>query len=389
MADKTAQVKQLPITLQTAAGAALSYADSAAFLAAGWTVVYEISGASVTPTYTFTVINATLGRYEIGLTLQYGKGTFYLVPPAGLVCNVEAFILDVEDNSIDNIAGLILSSAGTPSVDTGITTYQYQVTEGDSFNRELTVALTALAYFGYTDLTWVSTATAAARTAANRLSTSPDFTLTADVTDAANRIVVIGWSTFPTGASISGFAITAVSTGSKTFKVSGDKRAFFTGITALRIWNSTANDGAYTVVGVPVLSSGDTVFTVSETIPDSTVDGTIAQDAATKDFFADIQFRGFKTFAITAVSTVTHKFTISGDQTRYFSVGGTFIVSGSTGNDPASPYTITALTYTGGNTEITIGSGPVSAVADGNIKATIVMSPIRLILTVSRQEDRT
>lgn len=387
MGDKTGQVKPLPITLQTAGGSAVSYASAAAFTASGWTVTYEIAGVVVTPSWSWVVADATTGRHEILLTLQYGKGTFYVFPPSGYVANVEAFILDVESNSLDDVAGLIQSSAGAPTVDSGQTTYAFQTPENDGFNRSITVGLTPLSNFGESDLSWVTSATGACRAPINRLATSPDYTFTVDVTDSANRVIAIGWTTFPTGGSISGGTITAVSTSNKTFSITGDARNQFRGVSALRVWNSTGgNDGDYTLASM-TYTGGSTVLTVNETILSGTADGTLAQAADSKDFDFDVQLVGVKTYAITAVNTGTKKYTLSGDKQRFFNVGGAFTVTGSTGNN--GTYTVTVITYTGGNTVLTVSEVVPSAVADGSVNAPLKITPVRGTITVTRQEDRT
>jgi hypothetical protein len=68
--------------------------------------------------------------------------------------------------------------------------------------------------------------------------------------------------------------VTAVSTGSKTFTIAGDQTAVLTSGVEIQITGSTGNDGYYTVVS-SATSSGNTVVTVSETIPSSTADGSL------------------------------------------------------------------------------------------------------------------
>ncbi len=246
--------------------------------------------------------------------------------------------------------------------------------------------LDALENFGFSDLSWVNAASAAGRTQPNRLATSPDFTLTADILSAVDRTVILGFGTFPAGASISGFTITAVDTATKKFTVAGDKRAFFTGITSLEVWASTGNDGPYTVAAMNLVG-GATVFTVNEAIPSSTADGTLAQAADSKDFNLDLQLRGPKSWAITGVDTGAKTFTVVGDQRRFLNVGGSIVVSGSTGKDGA--YVIAGLALSGGNTVITVTTTIGSAVVDGTLTVTLTLTPVGAVLTVLRQEDRT
>jgi len=75
------------------------------------------------------------------------------------------------------------------------------------------------------------------------------------------------------------FNIGAVSTGSKTFTITGlDRTGYFVAGVQFTVASSTGNDGTYTVVS-STLSGSDTVITVSETIADATADGTISFEA--------------------------------------------------------------------------------------------------------------
>lgn len=387
MAAKAGDTKPLPHTLQTIAGVAATYADKTALLAAGWVFEYWIAGIQVvTPTWSWAQTNAATGQGEISLTLQFGQGTAYLRPPTGFICNVEGWTLDVENNGLDTIAGKIDASAGTPSPDDRSTSTDYTVTEGDSFNRIITVPSTALADYELTDLSTVTAVSGAARARINRVDTQPDFTFTAVVVDATARTIAIGWTSYPAGASIGAYSITALSTSSKTFTIAGDQRKYFDGITRLLLANSTGNDGYYTIAGM-ALVGGATVFTVNETITSSTADGSIAQADDTKDFLYDVQIQFPKTYAITAVSTGSKKFTVSGDRRRWFNIGSTLTVSGSTGNN--GNFTVSTLTLVGGNTEIVVVEAVSSAVADGSVTSTQKITPNKGVITATRQEDRT
>ncbi len=70
-----------------------------------------------------------------------------------------------------------------------------------------------------------------------------------------------------------GYAVTGVSTGSKTFTVATDHTAIFPAGQKFQVWGSTGNNGTYTVVSAVFGTS--TVITVSETVPNATVDGTL------------------------------------------------------------------------------------------------------------------
>jgi hypothetical protein len=384
---KAGDVQPLAYTLETIGGVKQSYADATALLAAGWTFEYWIAGVLVSgPTWSWTNVNTVSGQGELLLTTQLGQGTAYLRPPAGYFVNVECYELDVESVDLDVIAAKIDASAGTPSPDARATVYDYTLTEGDSFQRVVTIPSAALADFGLTTLSSVTALSGAARSRINRLDTSPDFTFTVVIVEAAARTVAIGWNTFPTGAGIGAFAITVVSIGSKTFTIAGDQRSHFDGITRLLLANSTGNDGYYTIASM-ALVGGATVFTVSETPTSATADGSIGQADDTKDFLWDLQITFPKAWSITAVSTGSKKFTVSGDQRRWMAVGASIAVTASTGNN--GTYTISTLTLVGGNTEIVVVEAVPSAVADGTLTAAQKITPLKGTFTITRQEDRT
>lgn len=73
-------------------------------------------------------------------------------------------------------------------------------------------------------------------------------------------------------------AITAVDQPNKKFTLAGDLTASFTGVTSINVQDSTANDGIYTVVSV-TLVSGNTVVTVSESLPSNVANGTLFRNS--------------------------------------------------------------------------------------------------------------
>jgi hypothetical protein len=95
------------------------------------------------------------------------------------------------------------------------------------------------------------------------------------VASNAGDIMQFHQATFP-AQDMTQYTIDAVSTGSKTFTISGDgdlTSTFYTG-KLIHVNDSTGNDGAYTVASTNY-SAPDFVITVSETIPSATADGTI------------------------------------------------------------------------------------------------------------------
>jgi hypothetical protein len=73
------------------------------------------------------------------------------------------------------------------------------------------------------------------------------------------------------------FDIINVNTGTKTFTIDGDHVALFEVDAVVRVMDSTANDGKYTVASCSLVA-GDTEIVVNETIPSATIDGVIYVD---------------------------------------------------------------------------------------------------------------
>lgn len=106
------------------------------------------------------------------------------------------------------------------------------------------------------------------------------------------------------------YAITAVDTDNKKFTVSGDQTADFSADDLIRIKGSTGNDGTYTVVTATLVSS-NTEIVVSETVSDSTIDGSIivrgerlndfALIKMTWDYYKKLLYEGLST------GTPTHR----------------------------------------------------------------------------------
>ncbi len=73
------------------------------------------------------------------------------------------------------------------------------------------------------------------------------------------------------------FGIVGVDTAGGTFTVTGDQVQYIVVGAQIKVEGSTGNDGLYTVVSAS-LPVSDTLITVSETIPDATVDGNLYVD---------------------------------------------------------------------------------------------------------------
>jgi len=93
-----------------------------------------------------------------------------------------------------------------------------------------------------------------------------------------------------------------------------------------------------------------------------------------------------RSFPIVAVDAIANKFSIGGNQTLRFPAFGFFTVTGSTGNDGS--YVAGTVSYTGGQTHITIFGGDFSStVADGqlNVVANVATGAGRVLST--RRKD--
>lgn len=87
------------------------------------------------------------------------------------------------------------------------------------------------------------------------------------------------------------YAIVAVDQGAKKFEISGDHTGFFGAGEIILVTVSTGKDGRYTVASSTYNGGSDrTEITVSETIPDATVDGDILQRPAEFLLFTKFPF---------------------------------------------------------------------------------------------------
>ena len=154
--------------------------------------------------------------------------------------------------------------------------------------------------------------------------------------------------------------ITGVNTGSKQFAIAGDLTDAYKSGDRIQVADSTGNDGTYTLASNSTHATGTTTITVSETIPDATVDGglyNLRRVAVTVDF-------GALSHTITGVDQTLKRFEVSGDASVLYTDGNTITVLGSTGNDDS--YTINGdASHDGTTTYITVDEAIPSAVADG------------------------
>ncbi len=307
MADTGAAAgQQVEVALQLKGfGAALSYANAAAFLAAGWDLVYR--AAQATQSYTFTIAPsgdtqlAGQGWHLVVFTLVNGQGPLLVQKPPGThwSCSPQGWQVGAEQVDQDQIYSALLTSVGVSVADSTTVTQDYTVIEGDAFAKEFTIRETGLTNQGFicenlSDGTLALTSEI--RLPSNRQG-APDAYAAITVvtaTTGVDPVLRISWGTFPAGlmfpnsdadvapvdfewdaqaAGAQAWAVTAITTGaSGTFTIAGDRRRWLAkGGTFTKTATATAN---YTIVSVAYIAT-NTVITVA-TIADGTVDGNIS-----------------------------------------------------------------------------------------------------------------
>ncbi len=321
--------QQTEVALQlTRFGAALSYANAAAFQAAGWDLIYR--AAQATQSYTFTIAPsadaelAAQGWHLVVFTLINGQGPMMVQKPglyAGWSCNPQGWQVGCEQVDQDQIYSALLTSVGVSVADSTTVTQDYTVIEGDSFAKEFTVRETGLTNQGFTCENLADgtlTLSCEIRLPTNRQG-APDAyaALTAvTATTGTDPVLRISWGTFPTGMAF---------------------------------------------------PAGDT-------------------DVAPVDFEWDAQAYGAQAWNVTAtVIGLAGSFTVAGDRRRWLAKGGTFAKTG----NAAGTYTVGSILYTGGNTVVTVVETIGAGAANGTLSVPITITMADGIITVRRQETLT
>jgi hypothetical protein len=314
-------------------GRPLSYADAATWEAAGWALTYRAAQEDQVPSYTLQPhTDATLaadGWHLLVAVLVNGQGPVVFKKPGGVRsyfdANPPAFQLAAEGVDLDDVYNAIQTAVGVATGTDQLVVLDFQVTEGDSLVKQFTIFETAVTLWGYVveDLdNGTLTLTAAVRLPDNRVG-DPDAWVEITVVSAttgADPVLRMSWTDFPAGLEF------------------------------------------------------------------DSVDPTDDADVQPVACNTDVQFTGSKTYSITAVSQGSKTFTLSGDRRRWFSRGGQFVVTGSTGNN--GTYTVTAIAYSGGNTVLTVTEALLSAIADGLAGVTITQTVAKGKLTIYPQVTR-
>lgn len=223
MTWKTGDSVAIPVKLETAAGAALDYANQAAFVAAGGAIVWYSGATALGVQPTYTVGNIGSGWHAITFTLPAGVDHMLITAPASGVANPVDVLLITPTYDTDSIYAATIALAVPVSVPVsgfigGAQSYDFNSIEADSVSQQFQIPLASLKVFNpggaliyqFADLSdiggfpWRIDATARATDAASQLpSASPAYTFSCAITDKINRYVAIGWDIAPAGAVVS------------------------------------------------------------------------------------------------------------------------------------------------------------------------------------------
>ncbi len=305
-------------------GVALSYANAAAFELAGWLLSWRVAQAAVALSYTLVphpvATKAALGWHVIVLTLVNGEGDLLIAKPAGsgwTSSPADGWRTRCESTDNDDVYNAIQQGVGVATEADLVTVVDYLVTDDDSFMRVFAADNAALALFGYDS---------------SDLNDGPPSTLTLEgsLRKADNSA----------GIPDAWLAVTVV----------------------------TADDGEDPVLRI---SWGDYPSAVASVqlgldFPSTDVTDDALQPSVV--YLWQVRYLGTQTFAVTAISTgLNGTFTIAGDRRQWFAKGGSFTKT-ATGT---AVWVVSSVSYSGGNTIITVTGTIISGVVDGNLTVAI------------------
>lgn len=318
-------------------GAALSYANAAAFEAAGWAVDLRVAQADQTFSYTIQPHTDTAlaneGYHLLVTTMVNGLGNLIVSKPTtgtGWHVGPDGYALAFETNDIDSVYSLIVSTEGIVISGTNIVQVDFDLVEGQSWTKTVTASETALTEWGY------------------------------DSEDLADGTLTLrGEVRLPTNAQGIPNAHIAVST-------------------------DTATPGTDPVIRLSFPEWPVAVTGVQEGMTVVSADS----DNSTVLFQWDVEAQGTYTVGTpSAVGTgAGGTFTFSTDERRRIAIGTTFTISGSTGND--GDWTAADVVWNGSTTVVTVLSTQTipSAVADGSATTSVEIPLLRGTMTARRNE---
>lgn len=190
---KSGDSVSLPIRLVDATDTAQTYVNAAAFTGAGWALTWYKDGTALSSQPTYTITNIGSGLHFITFTLSTGFDTIFVTRPAGYYSDPAYFAYCSDTYDWGSIASLLTTSVGSPINNSRSTTYDWQMIEGDAFQKDMIVPTAALSDFGYTDLSDIGgnawTIAAKGRLPTNNPPSAADFTFTATIIDKPGRKV--------------------------------------------------------------------------------------------------------------------------------------------------------------------------------------------------------
>lgn len=153
--DSLPKLVVLSVALGPSAGDFLSYADKAAFQAAGWNLIaYDVDGVALTsqPTWAIAVVDSAAGEHRIKWTEPSGAGYFLLTKTnAYYRSDPYGWSFDGASYSIDDVMALLQINQGVPAITSAADGDLGDVVDGDSYrSAALTIPEGKLARFGYT-----------------------------------------------------------------------------------------------------------------------------------------------------------------------------------------------------------------------------------------------
>jgi len=189
------------VYLQTLAGLPLSYANKAAFQADGWDISWvDTTGTALTSQPTWTVVNLSNGRHLIGYTVPSGVGIAKPTVPSTYT-DPGTWAVEGQSYDEDSLAALMLTSQGTPTVQSATDGDLGDVVMGDSWHSgTLTVPAGKISNFGYTTLSGFTISAAFKQDPSQSPITSG---ITATILSNSGLTCSVSWDTFPTGMNLS------------------------------------------------------------------------------------------------------------------------------------------------------------------------------------------
>lgn len=292
MTFRSGDIVSLELKLASIFGPAYAptYANYAAFVAAGWAVSFWKAGAvlSIQPTISALVPDtANDGTHYLSVTLPQGVCVARIIPPASRtdLYSVYDFQLIVPYADTDTIQATLNATSGTVVTGSTVTTVSdIAFIEGDSFQVQFTVPTSALKIFDltnkliyqYADLSdisaaaWTIAAQARYPTENGQIPGAPvAFSFQAAVLDKVNRYVGIGWQTAPSGAVVDDILPSA-----PTVTVAGNLITGATGGTGGHIYGTNA-------IVIALTGGGGTGGALAATVVNGQVTGYTVTTAGT------------------------------------------------------------------------------------------------------------